>query len=391
MAAEVIQEMPLSFQNVLIVTASVGAGHDQAARAIGAEIGARYPAARVTIADFMGEENSYLNALLKDTYLKMISVSPQVYDLLYRWSQSRQLPGVQHLLARAMKRSMRRLYVRYRPDLIIFTHPFPCGAAAYLRRKGKLDAPLVGVVTDFSAHPLWVHDEVDLYFVAADETRDELVRQGAAAERVFPTGIPIDASFGRLLDRCAATRELGLTTREPTVLIMGGGLGIGPVADAVRSLDGIERALQVVVVAGRNAGLRRRLRAIARASRHSIVALGYTRRVRELMAAADLLITKPGALTVSEALSAGLPMVLVSPLPGQEEDNAAYLVDRGAAVLLADAGEAGATVAGLLDRPQALEEMRRLARSLGQPRAASAAAGIIGSRLAARRDAAAGV
>ena len=383
--------MLLSLQNVLIVTASVGAGHDQAARAIGAEIGARFPAARVVIADFMGEENSYLNALLKDTYLKMLSVSPQVYDLLYRWSQSRQLPGVQHLLARAMKRSMRRLYIRYRPDLIIFTHPFPCGAAAYLRREGKLDAPLVGVVTDFSAHPLWVYEEVDLYFVAADETRNELVRQGVAAERVFPTGIPIDASFGRLLDRYAATRELGLTARQPTVLIMGGGLGIGPVADAVRSLDGIDRELQIVVVAGRNAELRRRLRAVARASRHYIVAFGYTHRVRELMAAADLLITKPGALTVSEALSAGLPMVLVSPLPGQEEDNAAYLVDRGAAVLLADAGEAGAMVAGLLDRPQALEEMRRLARGLGQPWAASAAAGIIGSRLAARRDATAGV
>ncbi len=383
--------MPLPFQNVLIVTASVGAGHDQAARAIGAEIGARYPAARVTIADFMGEENSYLNALLKDTYLKMISVSPQVYDLLYRWSQARQLPGVQNLLARAMKRSMRRLYVRYRPDLIIFTHPFPCGAAAYLRRKGKLDAPLVGVITDFSAHPLWVYDEVDLYFVAARETRSELVQQGVAAERVFPTGIPIDASFGRLLDRYAATRELGLAARQPTVLIMGGGLGIGPVADAVRSLDGIDRALQIVVVAGRNAELRRELRAIAQASRHSITAMGYTRKVRELMAAADLLVTKPGALTVSEALSVGLPLVLVAPLPGQEEDNAAYLVARGAAVLLADAGEAGEMVAGLLDRPQTLEEMRRQALSLGQPQAASAAAGIIGSHLAARRDATAGV
>ncbi|MDT8902796.1 MGDG synthase family glycosyltransferase [Anaeroselena agilis] len=383
--------MALPFENVLIVTASVGAGHDQAARAVGAEIGERYPGVRVTIADFMGEENSYLNALLKETYLKMISVSPQVYDLLYRWSQTHQLPVVQTLLAKAMKRSMRRLYFRYRPDLIIFTHPFPCGAAAYLRRKGLLDAPLVGVVTDFSAHPLWVYDEVDLYFVAAGETRNELVRQGVPAERICPTGIPIDVSFGRQPDRSAAMRELGLAALQPTVLIMGGGLGIGPVADAVRSLDGVGGGLQIVVVAGRNAELRRELRAIAAASRHYIVALGYTRRVRELMAAADLLITKPGALTVSEGLSAGLPMVLISPLPGQEEDNAAYLVDRGAAVLLADARDAGAMVAGLLARPQELEEMRGRARGLGHPWAASVAAGIIGSRLAARRGAAAGV
>lgn len=375
--------MPVPFQNVLIVAASVGAGHTQAANAIGAEIKRLFPAARVTIADFMGGESSSLNALLKDTYLTMISLSPHIYDRLYRWTQVHRSSGVQNLLARAMKRSMLRLYVLHRPDLIIFTHPFPCGAAAYLRRSGRIDAPLVGVVTDFSAHPLWVYDEVDLYFVAAAETRTDLVRLGVAAERVFPTGIPIDASFGQLFDRYAAARDMGLAARQPTVLIMGGGLGIGPVAEAVRSLDGVARPLQIIVVAGRNAELRRELRAIAASSRHRVVALGYTRKVRQLMAAADLLVTKPGALTVSEALSAGLPMVLVSPLPGQEEDNARYLVARKAAVLSHAGGDVGGVVAGLLDRPQELEAMRRQARGLGQPGAASAAAGIIGSHLAA--------
>lgn len=379
------------FERILIVTASVGAGHTQAAGAIGAELERRFPAARVAIADFMGEDNSALNALLKDTYLKMISLSPQLYDRLYRWTQDRQFPGVRTLLARAMKRSMLRLYVQHRPDLIIFTHPFPCGAAAYLRRRGRIDVPLVGVVTDFSAHLMWVYDEVDLYFVAAAETGAELVRLGAAPERVFPTGIPIDASFGRLFDRYAAARDLGLAARQPTVLIMGGGLGIGPVAEAVRSLDAVPRPLQIIVVAGRNAELRRQLRAVAGASRHHIVTLGYTHRVRQLMAAADLLVTKPGALTVSEALSVGLPMVLVSPLPGQEEDNARYLVDRKAAVLATAGGAVGGAVAGLMDRPHELEAMRLQACALGQPGAASAAAGIIGSHLTARRVAAAGI
>jgi processive 1,2-diacylglycerol beta-glucosyltransferase len=377
--------MPEPFDNVLIVTASVGAGHDQAARAIGAEIGARYPGARVTIADFMGEDNSYLNAVLKDAYLKMIDLSPAIYDRLYRWSQA---PGrfsrVRSLVSRALKDSMLRLYVRHRPDLVIFTHPFPCAAAAFLRRRGKIAAPLVAVVTDFSAHPLWVHDQVEMYFVAAPETRAELVRLGVAAERVFPTGIPIDGSFGRRLGRHAVARRLGLAAGMPTVLIMGGGLGIGPVAEAVRSLDGVARPLQVVVVAGRNAELRRRLRATARTAVHHIVALGYTRRVRELMAAADVLVTKPGALTVSEALSAGLPMVLASPLPGQEEDNAAFLVDRQAAVLAGEGDDVGSVVAGLLDDPAELERMRERAYRLGHPQAASAAAGIIGRRLDGR-------
>lgn len=380
-----------SFERILIVSASVGAGHDQAASAIGAEIERRFPAARVTVADFMGEENSHLNALLKDTYLAMISLSPQIYDRLYHWTQTRQFPGVQNLLARTMKRSMLRLYLRHRPDLIVFTHPFPCGAAAYLRRSGKFDVPLVGVITDFSAHLMWVYDEVDLYFVAASETRAELVRLGVAAERVFPTGIPIDASFGRRQGRYTVAAGLGLAAGKPTVLIMGGGLGIGPVAETVSSLDGIAQTLQVIVVAGRNAELRREIRAIAASSRNRVVALGFTRRVRELMAAADLLITKPGALTVSEALCAGLPMVLIDPLPGQEEDNARYLVDREAAVLAAGGEEAARIVAGLLERPEEMAAMRRRAGSLGQPAAAGAAAGIIAAYLAARRRVAAGV
>lgn len=384
-----VMKMPVPFQNVLIVSASVGAGHHQAARAVGAEIKHHYPAVNVTIVDFMGEENSYLNSLVKETYLKMITLSPNIYDLLYRWSQTdRRFPRVQNLVARAMKRSMLRLYIRHRPDLIVFTHPFPCGAAAYLRRSHKLAVPLVGVVTDFAVHPLWVYPEVDLYFVAGREMQAELVRQGIPAGRVYSTGIPIDASFGRLVDRSAVIRELGLSAQTPTVLIMGGGLGVGPVAEAVRALDGIARQLQVVVVAGRNAALRREVQAVAGFSPHRIVVLGYTRRVRELMAAADLLITKPGALTVSEALSANLPMVLVSPIPGQEEDNADYLVAQGAAVLAADTGAVGRVVSRLLSRPDDLEAMRSVARRLGQPEAASAAAAIIGSHLAGRRVAA---
>ena len=381
--------MPVPFQNVLIVSASVGAGHHQAARAVAAGIKQRYPAADVTIVDFMGEENSYLNSLVKETYLKMITLSPNIYDLLYRWSQAdRRFPGVQNLVARAMKRSMLRLYIRHRPDIIIFTHPFPCGAAAYLRRRHKLAVPLVGVVTDFTVHPLWVYPEVDLYFVAGGELEAELVRQGIPAGRVYATGIPIDAGFGRLVERGAVVRELGLSSLMPTVLIMGGGLGVGPVAEAVRALEETDRELQVVVVAGRNAALRREVQAAARSSRHRVAALGYTRRVRELMAAADLLITKPGALTVSEALAASLPMVLVSPIPGQEEDNARYLVARGAAVLASNTGEVGRVVSRLLARPDELEAMRIVARRLGRPEAAGAAAAIIGGRLTGRRVAA---
>lgn len=383
-------KMPAPFKKILIVSASVGSGHNQAANAMSAELKRRYPGVRVRVADFMGEGNSYMNSLVKETYLKMISLSPNIYDLLYRWSQSSgQFSKVQNIIARAMKRSLLRLYIRHRPDLIIFTHPFPCGAAAYLRRGRRIDVPLVGIITDFAVHPLWVYDEVDQYFVAGEPLRDALVRQGVPAGRIHCTGIPISANFTRVVDRAAVAANLGLDPAEPIVLVMGGGLGVGPVEAAVRALDDSRAEFQMIVVAGRNADLRRQLQAAARASRRRMIILGYTHRVRELMAAADLLVTKPGALTLSEAMAAGLPMLLINPIPGQEEENADYLVSQGAAIRADDVDKLAVIAAGVLAEKEALARMRRSAARLAQPQAAANAARIIG-RLAARPGAAAG-
>lgn len=374
---------------ILIVSASVGAGHTQAAKAVAAGIGRRYPAISTQIVDFMAEENSYLNTLLKETYLKMISLSPNIYDLLYRWSQSpRQSSKVQNMVARAMKRSMWRLYLRYRPDMIICTHPFPCGAAAILCRTHRINIPLVAVITDYAVHPLWVYDEVDLYFVAEKEMHNDLVKYGIPDGRIYSTGIPIDASFSQHVERAAIIEELRLEPGLPTVLVMGGGLGVGPVREALSNLDSSESPLQIIVVAGKNAVLRRQLQQLAKRSRHHMVILGFTHRIRELMAVADILVTKPGALTISEALSQALPLVLFSPIPGQEEENAEYLVRQGAAILVERIDTLGAEVTALFANPEKLAEMRSGAHRLGQPRAADVAASIIGNCMTLGRAAA---
>jgi processive 1,2-diacylglycerol beta-glucosyltransferase len=377
--------------NVLIVSASVGAGHIQAARAVAAQMSRLYPTAGIEIVDFMDEENPYLNTLVKETYLKMISLSPNVYDLLYRWSQApRPYAKIENMVARAMKRTMMRLYRRYRPDIIICTHPFPCGAAAFLRRTHKIDVPLAAIITDFAVHQFWVYSEVDLYFVAGKELRDELVARGISAGRVFSSGIPIDPIFSAKVDPGLVSREFGLADSVPTVLVMGGGLGVGPVLAAFQQLDSIASPLQIIVAAGENSLLRRQLEQAACLSRHPVTVLGYTHRVRELMAAADILVTKPGALTLSEALALSLPMVLFSPLPGQEADNAAYLAGHGAALLVGRLDLLGEVVTGLLSRPEALAAMRENASRLGRPQAAEQAAQIIGGRLLGR-DIAAGI
>lgn len=368
---------------ILIVSASVGSGHTQAARAIAAELKSRYPQLTVTIADFMAEDNSYLNTVIKETYLKMVELTPNMYDFLYRWTYNTQSGvKVQNLLAKIMKKSMLKLIRRHRPDLLICTHPFPCGAAAYLKRTGLIDVHLAGVITDFAVHSLWIYQEVDSYFVAVESLKAELVARSVAPERIHVTGIPIHQDFSRPVDRSRAVTEFQFDAHQPILLVMGGGLGLGSVRQALAGVNEITRPLQVVVVTGHNAALRHALKKPDLIFSHPVHILGFTHRIRELMAAAALLITKPGALTLSEALAVELPMVLFEPIPGQEEENARYLSEHGAARWVKQSAGLAAEVNGLIADAERLEEMKEAARAIRAPFAAVHVVDVLTAKMA---------
>ena len=359
--------MPSGVNHVLIVSASIGSGHTQAAHAVKDELQRQHPHIAVSIVDFMAGDQFSVAGFIKETYLKMIDIFPHIYDLLYRWSQERQQgSAVGHVMSWFLKKRMLRLIQQHRPDLVVFTHPFPCGAACHLKRKGKISTPLIGVITDYAIHRLWVYDEVDVYFTAAPAVQDSLAKQGITAERIQITGIPISPAFHGLRESPATN----VAKTEPTVLIMGGGLGLGDLEEVLLRLDEMPGQQQFVVVTGRNASLYRALQAMSRQLKHSVSILGYTHRVPELMASADLLVTKPGALTCSEALAAGLPMVLVNAIPGQEEDNAGYLHRHGAALWVQDQDTLAAVVHELLNSPHRLTAMGHQARQLSRPDAA---------------------
>ncbi len=330
------------------------------------------------MADFLDSRDA-ASRFLKDAYLKMLDVFPTAYDYLYRWTQE-PLPGsnLGSLTALVMKRKLLQMVEKHRPDVIVFTHPFPGCAAAALRRRRRLSLPTASVLTDFAVHRLWVHQEIDLYFVACQEMKKELVALNIPGDRIHVTGIPVAADFAGPPARCRPDRE-------PSVLIMGGGLGLGAIEQAITDLAAVGRRLHITALAGANEALRRRLSAAAANSPHSIEVLGFTDRIRDLMAEAALLITKPGALTCSEALATGAPLILLNPLPGQEEENAAYLVSRGAAVRAADAGDLGRVVARLLSRPDMLARMRTRSLALGRPEAAATIAAAIGGYLPHRQ------
>lgn len=366
----------------LIVAASIGSGHMRAAEAVGSEIKRKYPQAEIRIVDFMSAKTAYLNGFLKEAYLKMLHIVPDMYEFLYAFTSGRMSGfSVQNLLAMAMKNDMAALLADSQADVAIFTHPFPCAAAAYLKRTKQTKALICGVITDFAVHQLWVYPEVDLYFVAHSSFCRQLAARGVEDWRIYDTGIPIAEAFSRSYDNAALLKRLSLTKDRPVILIMGGGLGLGGVKDALVELEKSAANMQIMVVAGENQSLWNQLNKMSARSQHDIRVWGFSNNVPELMAAADLLITKPGALTICEALAMHLPLILSEPIPGQEKENAAFIEKTGAAIWVKEIKEISGCIDQVLQDPVKLAFMRQQAAKACRPQAARLIVEQIAARL----------
>jgi processive 1,2-diacylglycerol beta-glucosyltransferase len=352
-------------RNILIVSASIGAGHMRAAEAVRDELRRVSPVASVTIVDFL-DQGSSLGNFIKEVYLKTIGVVPDIYDFLYHWSQEPQTStNAKNATAMIMKARMLNLVCEYQPDLLVFTHPFACCAAAFLRRTKKIDTPLAAILTDFAPHQMWIHNEIEIYFVASEEMKQSLCDQGIEEGRIFVTGIPTSTQFVKQ-KRSNSQKSSVL----PRVLVMGGSLGLGAVEKTVTSLMIAKTGFEIVVVTGNNFKLKQRLSLLQTDPLHPLTVIGYADRVNELMASASLLLTKPGALTCSEALIMELPMLLLNPIPGQEEENAEYLTEKGAALRIAQVCSLAPLMDVLFARPEVLNGMKAQAHALSQPNAA---------------------
>jgi len=368
---------------VLFISAPIGAGHVRAAQAAGAAVRRLAPGVATEFANVFDFFSPRLGRLILGGYLKVLDVFPQAYGAAYGWgNSSRAALAGRAAVSRFLAARMAGFLAASRPDVIVATHATPAGLLAHLAARGGLRAPTVAVVTDFVVHRLWVYPEMGTYCVASEAMREFLAANGVERERSFVTGIPVDARFAVPADGAAAKAALGLRVDVPVVLIMGGGAGVMPMAAIVAALDGLEMPLQLIAVAGRNASLREQLATLAGGLRHcTLMPLGFADNVDELMAAADLLISKPGGMTAAEALARGLPLVIFRPIPGQEEANTGFLTAGGAARRVETTDALAATVRALLASPDVLPAMRAAALRLGRPGAAERVAGLILDRL----------
>jgi processive 1,2-diacylglycerol beta-glucosyltransferase len=361
---------------ILILSASVGAGHLRAAEAV--ELAARQlvPDATVRNVDVLQMTNRLFRRIYGQAYLDLVNKAPHVlgyfYDMLDQPSRSGSGRSDRfRLMLEKMNLKKFTKFLSSQPwDVVINTHFLPAEIISSLRRAGKLDLPQVTVTTDFETHRLWVNEPCERYFTATEEGALYLHAWGVPPEATQPTGIPIDPAFSTPKDRAALLGKHDLDGNRPIVLQLAGGFGVGPIEKLFASLMQVAMPLQVVTVCGRNATLKADLEHLPRSARHKVKVVGFTKEMHELMAVANLVISKPGGLTTSEALASGAVMVIVNPIPGQESRNSDFLLENGAAIKVNSAALLAFKVTALLEDRKRLERLRDNVRRLARPRAA---------------------
>lgn len=372
----------MSGKNILVVTASMGSGHNKAANAVAEAIKRKYPVNKINVIDFMSTETAYFNSLVKDIYLKMLDHTPSVYEFFYKFtSDSTKGSTIQSVFAHAMKKDMRELIKKYEANMVICTHPFPCAAASYLKQTGEINIPLITVMTDFCVHQFWLYKNIDIYFTANDLLKKEMVNQGLLEERIFVTGIPVGYNFRVDYNRDDLLTKFKLEKDKPVALIMGGGLGLGGVKNALCQLERLKKDIQILVITGANVALWSEMNEYAQHSKHKIFVWGYSHNIQEFMSVATFLISKPGALTISEALTRELPMILHDPIPGPEVDNAKFVSDNGAAIWVRHQDTLDAVVREVLSDATILPKLRNNAKVLKKPYASDNIADVIANML----------
>ncbi len=359
---------PRSLGGVMVLSAAAGAGHVRSAEALVRAFEAQHVDA--THLEVLKYTNPLFKRLYADLYVELVNRQPQVLGFIYRatdrpWRYEKRRLALDRLNTGPLV----KLLKAQQPSVAICTHFLPAEILVHLRRRDHLDIPIGIVITDFDAHAMWLYRGVDWYFVALDETKAHLAALGIPGETIHVTGIPIDPRFAVPMSKDEARTAMGLDRNRATILVSAGGFGMGPVESLVRAVQQVRHPVQVVVICGRNAALERRLKALPDVA-HPMHVVGYTTEMDKWMAAADLLVGKAGGLTSSEALARGLILVIVNPVPGQEERNSDHFLEEGAAIRCNNLPALAFKIDRLLSDPGRMERMRQAITRLARPNAA---------------------
>ena len=355
-------------KRVLLMYISKVSGHRQATVAIQEGLRQLCPGIKTPAINGFSYIYPRLEKFINKAYMSVIKRTPFVWDYMYDNPKIvKKSESLKKFLHKSSHKKLEKLFAKYHSDTVVCTQAFPCGMVADYKVSHKLNITLIGVLTDFTPHAYWVNEGVDYYIVPSLEAKERLENKGVAAEAIRVFGIPIRPKFSKPVDRKAIAATLGLDPKIPTLLIMGGGQGLGPIKDIVKSLLKVEMNFQAIVLAGRNKKIIGKLQDLVNKSNKKIIVCEYATNVDELMGMATLIITKPGGMTTAESLAKGLPMVIVDPIPGQEARNTDFLLKNGVAIRVDHPKEVGEEVQLILKSPEKLLRMKEAALAHAKP------------------------
>lgn len=349
---------------ILLLYASAGGGHKRAAQALEAYLNTHLEGAEVRVEDALKYAGKLVDSICCDGYRFSAKHAPGVFGTLYRNTNkptrlATLLPRINALLSKKLL----ALLEEFQPDIVLDTYHFAGQMISTLKEKGLTKVPLVNILTDYGPHMAWLAPHADAYVVASDEMADQFAQMGAPREKIHPFGIPVFEEFFAQDDKDALLRQMNLVPGVPTVLIMAGSFGVNHILEVFRDIVMLGADFQMIVITGKNEKLYKAFQKEIAINSKRTELVAFTSEVHKYMHAADLLITKPGGLTVSEALASGLPMAVFDAIPGQEEDNADFLQRHNMGVRLKSGASCTFAIRSLLLDPRRLEEMRDACRA----------------------------
>ncbi len=355
-------------KRILLMYITEISGHHSATLAIEQALKKLSPDVEILNINAFHYTNPISEKIVNRLYMTVIKRTPRVWDYLYdNPSVLKSIQRIKQAVHNLNSPKLKNLFEKFRPDVVACSQAFPCGMVADYKKTYNSNIPLIAVLTDFVPHSYWIYDTIDYYISPSDEVTQRLMKKGVALEKIKTFGIPFDPKFNEPVDKFKVIKDLKLIRNLPAVLIMGGSHGLGPVKTILKSLDKVKSDFQVVIVAGANKRLYDSLKRGIKKIKKRIVLLGYVKNIHELMSISEIIITKPGGITTSEALAKKIPMVIIKPLPGQEANNTAYLIQKDAAIKVDNPKEISFVIEELLKNPANLNYLSEAAGRISKP------------------------
>lgn len=356
-------------KKIIIFYGSYGGGHLSAARSIKEYIENNYKDVELKMIDCMEYVNKFFNKITTTAYSELAKKAPWAWGYVYKKSEKGIIAKISSDSNKLLAYKLNRLLQEFKPDYVISTHPFSSQMCAYLKKKNKANFILSTVMTDYAPHDQWLlyNNEVNYFFVAHSAMRDALISKGISENKVFATGIPLSNRFLQHYSKKEILNELGLKQRKKNILFFAGGeygLGKSKTFEVLKTFAENFPDIQIVAIAGRNKNMKEKFTELVEdtSREDTIKILEYTNKVPELMSVSDLVVTKPGGLTTTESLASGLPIIVINPIPGQEEENAQFLENNGLAIWIKKSDDVKEILNSIFSNPNKMKEMKIRAR-----------------------------